>query len=205
MPGSVINVDGLRRDIDGLLAEYETEPQHVRHVCRLALELYDALAPVHGYGMEERLILETAACLHDIGWAVTQPDGKGHHKESARLIREASWSGLDPAQVALVAHVARYHRKSIPDPGHGDFAAQPARDQTRIRWLAALLRIGDALDRRHLQRVTEATARVSGDELRITAVSTWVIDAELDAADRKADLIRGLWPGRVVFDTVARD
>ena len=202
MTGSAIDVDALRREVDALLARYETEPEHVRHVCHLALGLFDTWASVHAMGMEERLLLEAAACLHDIGWAVTQPDGKGHHKESARLIREFGWSGLEAGQVALMAEVARYHRKTIPDGGHEEFAALPAADQIRVRWLAAVLRIGDALDRRHLQRVSAAIGSVRRDELWITAVSTWVIDVELEAADRKADLLKSLWAGRVRFEAV---
>lgn len=196
------DADAARRGVEELLARHETEPHHVRHVCRLSLELHDALAGLHGLGPDERFLLEVGATLHDIGWSTTHPDGKGHHKESARMIREHAWRGLSSRGVLLASLVARYHRKALPDPAHEGYAGLGEGDRRRVRWLAAFLRVGDALDRRHVQRVARAEARVNGRELRITAVSTWVVDVELEAAERKGDLLRELWPGELVFDTV---
>ncbi len=196
------DVESVWRGVEALLAEHETEPHHVRHVCRLSLEIFDALSGVHGLGTSDRFCLEVGATLHDIGWALTHPDGKGHHKESARLIREHVWIGWNACDIATASLVARYHRKAMPDLGHDEFGLLPEPDQARVRWLAAFVRVGDALDRRHIQRVSRATASVSGTVLRVTAVSGWVIDTELDAAQRKGDLLRGLWKGEVVFDTV---
>ena len=198
--GAVTNVDAVRRGIEELLSRHETEPEHVRHVCRLSLELHDALQSIHGLGSEERLLLEFAALLHDIGWSATQPDGKGHHKESARMILEHPWTGLDARGIALCAQIARYHRKAVPDVAHPEFAALSAPDRRRVRWLSAILRVGDALDRRHVRRVARATATAAGKTLRVTATGDGEIGAELEAANRTGDLLRALWPGDVAFD-----
>ena len=93
----------LHRPIEALLARHEREPEHARQVARLALELHDALRPIHGQGARERELLECAALLHDIGWSATAPDGKGHHKASARLIRESTWETLTQREVRCVA------------------------------------------------------------------------------------------------------
>jgi exopolyphosphatase/pppGpp-phosphohydrolase len=79
---------GLAMGVEALMSVYETEPVHVLHVRDLAVSLFDDLQFLHRMGPLDRAILDAASCLHDIGWTVTQPDGKGHHKESARLIRE---------------------------------------------------------------------------------------------------------------------
>ena len=189
----------LRHEAGALIQRFETEPEHVRHVARLAVQLFDGLRPWHRLGPDDRVLLDTAACLHDLGWAVTQPDGKGHHKESARLIREFPWTALTSADVELVALVARYHRKVIPSPEHDDYAALTSEDRRRVDVLAACLRVADALDRRHIQRVDHTEILLTADALEIIALSTEEVGAELSAAEKKADLLRREFGGEVWF------
>jgi exopolyphosphatase/guanosine-5'-triphosphate,3'-diphosphate pyrophosphatase len=192
----------LHRPIEALLARHEREPEHARQVARLALELHDTLRPIHGQGARERELLECAALLHDIGWSATAPDGKGHHKASARLIRESTWETLTQREVRCVAAVARYHRKALPDPEHEDLRGLPATDQTRVAWMAACLRTADGLDRRHLQAVDSVSARRAGGGIELRVVARGGIDDELAAADRKSDLLRSLLPGPLTFRRV---
>jgi exopolyphosphatase / guanosine-5'-triphosphate,3'-diphosphate pyrophosphatase len=181
---------GLAMGVEALMTEYETEPVHVLHVRDLAVSLFDALQFLHWLGPLDRAILDASSCLHDIGWTVTQPDGKGHHKESARLIREHPWKEVSPAVVAMVSLVARYHRKSIPsEVDHEAFAERSADERRRIRWLAGLLRIADGLDRRHIQATQHVcVVRVDGT-VRILASGADGLEAEILGARKKADLL----------------
>lgn len=180
----------LRQGVADLMARYETEPVHVFHVRDLGVTLFDDLAADHGLDSADRAILDAACCLHDIGWAVTQPDGKSHHKESARLIREYAWTGVPRPVVERVALVARYHRKAIPsEADHDDFARQALDDRRRVRWLAGLLRVADGLDRRHIQAVETAWAMRSGKTLRIRLNGVDGLEAEILGARKKADLL----------------
>src|SRR3954465_1288773 len=155
-----------RPEFLGFMYELETEPQHVLHVGKLALLLFDQLQTLHQLGPEDRLLVEAAACLHDIGWAVT-PGGKEHHKASARLIRERAWKSLAPAEVAVLALVARYHRQSLPDPEHKDFMRLSPDHRNRVDRMAALLRMADGLDRRHRQLVVDLTANIGPETVRV--------------------------------------
>ena len=194
-------METLRNEIGVLLQRFETEPEHVLHVTRLAVQLFDGLAPWHQLGSRDRLLLDAAACLHDIGWSATQPDGKGHHKESARMIREFAWTALTPAETELVALTARYHRKAIPAPDHDAYSVHSPADQRRVRILAACLRVADALDRRHIQRVDHTEVRLAPSRLEIVVLSTRETGTELVAAETKADLLRQEFGGTVVFMT----
>lgn len=194
-----MDASALRNEIGTLLQAYETEPEHVLQVARLAIGLFDGLAPWHRLGSDDRLLLEAGACLHDIGWSVTQPDGQGHHKESARLIREFAWKSLKPAEVALVALIARYHRKAIPEASHKDFTALAAADQRRVCVLAACLRIADGLDRRHIQRVDHLQVFLTDKATDIVVLTTHEVGAELAMAEKKADLLRQEFGGEVRF------
>lgn len=181
---------GLTLGVEALMAEYETEPVHVLHVRDLAVSLLDSLQSLHRLGSLDRAVLDAASCLHDIGWTVTQPDGKGHHKASARLIRENRWTGVPPAVVAMVSLVARYHRKSIPsESDHEAFAERSADERRRIRWLAGLLRIADGLDRRHIQATQRVRALRVGGTIRILASGVDGLEAEILGARKKADLL----------------
>ena len=55
--------------------------------------------------------------LHDIGVTVDYDD---HHKHSRYLILNAGLPGFTPREVALIAQIARYHRKG--SPGLGELA-----------------------------------------------------------------------------------
>jgi len=188
--------DALDRGIDELLGRHEQRPSHVLHVRDLALQLFDCLKPEHGLGREDFLGLNAAACLHDIGWSVTFPEGRAHHKASARLIREHAWQGVERMHIDRIALVARYHRKSEPcEVRHRDYAVLDAGERRRVDWLAAMLRVADGLDRRHEQRVR--SVRV----VRGTGVMSLIADGETDllteiqGATRKSGLLARLCGG----------
>lgn len=194
--------DSVRRhEALALMERLETEPDHVLHVAALSLRLFDELHPLHELGPDDRLLLEAAAYLHDTGWSVVR-DGKGHHKESARLIRENSWKNWPAADVNLIAIIARHHRKAPPGAEHEDFTALPPLDQHRVRHLAAVLRIGDALDRSHTQRITHVDSRIRADAVQLILTSARPIDAEVEAVQRKSDLAQALWQRSVEIERI---
>jgi exopolyphosphatase/guanosine-5'-triphosphate,3'-diphosphate pyrophosphatase len=171
----------LQEEVPLLLHRHEVEPEHVQQVARLALSLFDQLRQFHGYGDGERRLLECAALLHDIGWSVSGDDGRGHHKASAKLIREFTWKTLSTPDIRCVAAVARYHRKALPKKDHPDLEGMNPVERTRVSWLAACLRTADGLDRR--------------DSMDLWVSASDSIQEELAAADKKSDLLRSLLPG----------
>lgn len=130
--------------------KYRFDEQHATNVARLALEVFDQTRPLHGLGLEQRLLLEVSGLLHDIGQFVSVDD---HHKHTQYLLTASAIVGLDRHQMAIVSNVARYHRKSPPKPQHEPFKALQPRDKTAVTKLASLLRLADALDNEHASRV----------------------------------------------------
>ena len=146
---------------------YQFDEAHGTLVQNLAGQLFDDLRDVHAMGDRDRLLLRAAAMLHDVGDFVRYD---GHHKHSYYLILHSDIMGLTPDERAIVANVARYHRKSTPDPSHPNFRDLDKDARGKVRGLAAILRIADALDREHLGKVDgvqavrrygEATRRAS--------------------------------------------
>ena len=198
--GMIPTAYSLSHETEILLDRHETEPEHPRHVARLALALFEGLRPLHGYGTNERRLLKCAALLHDIGWSVSGPDGRGHHKASALLIRDFPWKTLTPTEVLCVAAVARYHRKALPKPDHEDLKKLSAADHSRVGWLAACLRTADGLDRRHLQQVIGVSVRISRQQTELWVDAPGQIDEELAAADQKSDLLRSVLIGSLTLN-----
>lgn len=125
---------------------YKFDEAHGRHVADLALSMFDALQPLHHLDEEYRELLEAAALLHDIGYYISH---SSHHKHSHYLIQNSEALGFTDDEIAIIANVARYHRKSHPKSRHPEFAELRPADQQRVRYLAGILRVADGLDRTH--------------------------------------------------------
>jgi exopolyphosphatase/guanosine-5'-triphosphate,3'-diphosphate pyrophosphatase len=131
--------------------KYAFDEQHGTSVARFAVQLFDETQRLHNLDDESRLLLEAAALLHDIGHFVNATE---HHKHTFYLLSATPLIGLSKSQRAVVANVARYHRKSTPSLQHEPFKVLPAKDRVVVVKLAALLRLADALDTEHGGKVT---------------------------------------------------
>jgi len=162
------HADRLDREADaGALMvgrRYGFDEEHAQHVAHLATQLFDELASLHALSVEDRRILRAAAMLHDIGVLVNH---KRHQRHSQYLIANSELPAFTPHQIAMVATVARYHRKGEPGPGHTEYMGFEAEDRARIDRLAALLRVAAALDKEHRRRVTGVRARASASTVTI--------------------------------------
>ena len=126
----------------------ETDTRHSRRVARFAVQIRDGLARVgvlDGDVRKDRELLRAAATAHEVGRAAGD---KNHHKRSGKMIsRIEQLPGWTREEVLTMAQVARYHRGTLPQTAElRDLA--PAQRQ-RIRLLAGILRLANALDDEH--------------------------------------------------------
>jgi exopolyphosphatase/pppGpp-phosphohydrolase len=193
------SMDPAREEFIALMQTLESDLPHVLHVAQLAVHLFDELEDLHGLGDPDRLLLEAAACLHDIGHSVELSDGRGHHRESARLIRDHGWQHFSAERVNLIALVARYHRKSLPDLEHEDYAALAPLERLKVQKLASFLRIADGLDRSHRQVVTHFSAEIFPERILIHLSAEAAVEKEIVSAAKKADLAEAVFQRSVGF------
>jgi putative phosphoesterase len=175
------------------------ESGHSHQVTRLALVLFDELAGLSGLGEDERFLLQAAGILHDVGWAGGQ---KAHHKESLRMIRAELGLPFDEREHLVVASVARYHRKALPQARHDHFASLCPEDRNIVRILAGILRVADGLDRSHLNLVVGLTCETSPERIAVTCQVTGGADAEVTAATKKGDLLGEVFGRKLVIEAV---
>ncbi len=174
--------------------KYHFDCDHAMLVTKLSLRLFDQLRSLHGLGAADRRILQAAAMLHDIGQFVSF---KGHHKHSLYLISNTELPNFSDHEMELVANVARYHRKGLPADHHPSFMALDENDRVRVARLASLLRIGDALDREHVQRVTDLTAKLGDTELTLWLDGSVGVLLEGWSLKKKANLFHKLFGRKV--------
>jgi len=177
---------------------YKFDEAHGQLVSKLAGQLFDDLRDVHGYGDRDRLLLRAASLLHDIGDFVRYD---GHHKHSFYLIQNSDIIGLAPDERAIVANVARYHRKSPPDPSHPNFRDLDKVARGKVRGLAAILRIADALDREHLGKVKSVRAKIDRHKSKLLLSVEGDEDRELEewTVRAKSELLRDVFDLDVAF------
>lgn len=169
---------------------YHFDEKHGTHVARLATTLFDDLVDLHGLRQRDRLLLRAASLLHDVGDFIRY---EGHHKHSHYIIEHSDLMGLTPAERTVVANVARYHRKSFPDPSHPNFRDLGREDRARVRSLSAILRLADALDREHRQKVHNVRAVPGGGRLRLEIQGAPDRALEVWTVARKAELFRAVF------------
>jgi exopolyphosphatase/guanosine-5'-triphosphate,3'-diphosphate pyrophosphatase len=133
--------------------KFHYDEPHSRHVADLGLAIYDTLMREHGLGRRERLLLEVGALLHDIGTFIKT---SGHHKHGEYIVVNSEIFGLNRGDLTIVANIVRYHRKAPPASTHVNFIALPREDRIVVMKLAAIIRVADALDRGHGQRIRDA-------------------------------------------------
>jgi CHAD domain-containing protein len=136
----------------------DSDVPHSRRVARFAAQLYDGLERIgvlNGKHKDDRELLRAAATVHEVGRVA---GNKKHHKKTEEMIVQlrqlVGWSRQD---VATMARVARYHRGALPRPAK--LREMPIEQRNRIKLLAGILRLANALDSDHngsIQRFTVA-------------------------------------------------
>jgi exopolyphosphatase / guanosine-5'-triphosphate,3'-diphosphate pyrophosphatase len=184
--------DVRRTSVLNLAARYDVDDRHSEHVARLALEMFDELGSLglHDADPRERELLWAASMLHDIGMSVDYDD---HHKHSRYLILSAGLPGFAPAEVAIIAQAARYHRKGMPDPGPLVGLFDDAQ-RARLDRCAVLLRLAEDLERSRDQMVRGTVLALHDGEVQLrliadgeSAVPRWAASRERELFARAFD------------------
>jgi exopolyphosphatase/guanosine-5'-triphosphate,3'-diphosphate pyrophosphatase len=169
---------------------YALDQAHGQHVAELALSLFDQLHDLHKLDEQDRRLLLAAAILHDVGTFIGY---RRHHKHSQYIIAESDLPGFSPAEIQVIANIARYHRKSAPAPHHEPFQKLSERAQSKVRKLAPILRLADALDREHRQTVSAVLARVEDSKLELELTGEGDLLLERWALQQKASMFEDVY------------
>jgi len=170
--------------------KYRTDPAHAEHVRMLAVRLFDELANEHRLGARHRLLLEVAALLHDVGAFVSS---RARHKHSCYLIMNSEILGLTQDELIMVANIARYHRRSCPEPSHAEYMSMSRERRMIVNKLAAILRVADALDVSRTQQIKGVTCKIRKNELTLSVEGNPDLIMERRSLAEKANMFADIY------------
>ncbi|MBV9957617.1 MAG: Ppx/GppA family phosphatase [Acidobacteria bacterium] len=188
--------DQRLRGVHAVGRRFGYEEAHAQQVSRLAESIFDQLSESCGLTRHERTLLSAAALLHDVGYHIAH---ESHHKHALYLIKNSELTGFSEAEREVIANIARYHRGSLPKERHTDFAGLNQTDQETVSRLAAILRLADALDRSHDNRVRDLHCARDGQAARISLQAVADCEREIAAAEQKSDLFEKAFNCKLSF------
>jgi exopolyphosphatase/guanosine-5'-triphosphate,3'-diphosphate pyrophosphatase len=185
------------RGVDAVGRRFGYEVGHAHQVARLSERIFDALAGFEGLTRHHRTLMTAAALLHDVGYHIASDS---HHKHSLYLIRNSELTGFSEGERLVIANIARYHRGPLPKNRHPDYAALNTADRDLVCRLGGIVRLANALDRSHENRVDDLTCELHGRLVTLELHSESDCEKELLDADRKKDLFEQAFQRNVSVD-----
>lgn len=161
---------------------------HANQVKKLALRIYEGLV-ITGMLSDakgNKMILEAAALLHDIGLP-NEPHNEAGFDLLANVLPQLLSADLLPDdESSTLLYCTLWHRGST-------FAKRGAveiADPVYTRKMAAIIRVADALDRTLSQLVEDVSIRLDGTRLTCSVFSQRFVETEIERAKEKSDLMK---------------
>ena len=146
---------------------YNCDEKHIETMERFSLGIFDTTKKFHGMTKRERLLLQTAVYLHDCGKYVCL---SGHSQMSYHMIMASEIIGLTHRERKIIALAVKYHEMPLEeyDEYDGELTTE---DYMVVAKISAILRLSNALDRSHKQKMQEFKITVKERDLVITVRS----------------------------------
>jgi exopolyphosphatase/guanosine-5'-triphosphate,3'-diphosphate pyrophosphatase len=144
---------------------------------------------VHGLGKHERLLLQTAAILHDCGKYVSF----AHAPQCAYdIILSSEIMGLSHRDRLIVANIVKYNTYPLdPYESLGDVLDHA--DYLTVAKCAAILRVANAMDRSHKQKFKNVRVTWKEKQLVISIATEDTIFLERTLFDTKASMFESVF------------
>lgn len=170
--------------------KYQFDQDHAKEVARLAGRLFDQSRDLHDLGDEDKLLLELAALLHDIGHFISPID---HNKHGYYILKANPLIGLVESRQELVANIIYYHRKSMPGWQDEGFRSLTPNDRIMVTKLSALVRLADALDVSHTGSVKDVQFESKKDGWRLSLQGKGDLMLERWALEKRQKLFQDVF------------
>lgn len=176
---------------------YSTGKDHIKGTTDIALTIFDSMKKVHGMGARERLLLQIAVQLHDCGKYISMADVA---ECSYRIIMATEIIGLSTEERKVIASAVRYNTTEFVY--YGNYDDGPEIDRERyllVAKLTAILRLANAMDRSHYQKVESLKVVLKDRELQMIIDSSRDISLELGLLRDKVKFFEEVFGIRLVL------
>ncbi len=179
-----------------LARKYKADEKHAQYVRTISLKLFDTLEAELGLEKRGRMLLEVAAILHDIGMFIRADN---HEEHSMYIISQSDIFGLSRDDIAIISQVAYYHRGKHQPQNNPAFYMRSRADRITILKLTAILRLADAFDRGHSQKIKDFSIDFHTDSLVISCPGTHDLALERLAIAQKTDVFESVFGYKVIL------
>ncbi|MDR3343172.1 MAG: HD domain-containing protein [Treponema sp.] len=176
--------------------KYHYDEAHNRHVAGLCMVIFDALVHEHGMNRRERMMLEVAAILHDIGMFI---QGSRHQQHGQYIVVNSEIFGLHRDELEVIANVIRYHRGDPPAPTDIEYIALQREDRILVLKMASILRVADALDRGHSQQIRHISVERKSEIVVFQTQGNHDLSLEYRGLEEKAGLFQDVYGYKVIL------
>lgn len=174
-----------------IIAErYQANDAHSKHVTFLCQRLFEETQDLHKLNNHDSLLLQAAAILHEVGGYISP---RAHHLHSEYIILHSDIFGLSKSDVTIIALIARYHRHEGPSTDHKLYKELSSKNRIRVSKLAAIIRIADALERSHSQRVKDIKTKITDKKINLHLTGVTSSAVERLAMRSKGDVFQDIF------------
>lgn len=168
---------------------YQGSRKRAETLENITLTIFDSMKKVHGLGKRERLYLQLAALLHDSGKYISMVN---IGETSYQIIMATEMIGLSHMEREIVASVVRFNHSPFIyyDRIKTQGTALTEGAYLTVAKLTAILRIANALDRSHKQKLKGVKATLKEEQLVLMVETPEDITLERGIFDARADFFQ---------------
>jgi len=178
--------------------KYHIDEAHCRHVSDFAMTIFDALVQEHGMNRRERMLLKTAALVHEIGMFVR---ASGHNLHGQYIVANSEIFGLRREELDIIGNVVRYHRGEIPSSTDFEYIALQREERILVMKMAAILRAADSLDPGHSQQIKRISVEKKSETVVLHTEGNRDFSLEINKLEEKADLFQDVFGYKLVVSS----
>lgn len=181
--------DPLQHSTHNMLLFCNGSREHAYHVAKLADQLWQQLQEPLSLTERDRVLLQVAAALHDIGISINYYN---HARHGAYLVENARLFGLSHREQMLAAVIVSWHHGASVKYTHHKLYNEflDTRDWDTAQKLAILLSLAESLDTTQMGLVSSVNATCQNNELQLRPTAREAIPIECDATLKHAKWIK---------------
>jgi len=163
---------------------YRCDKKHIEFVEEAALRIFDETRKISGLGARERLLMQLAAILHEVGKFVA---ARNYSDASYDIIKKTKLIGLSEEELNIVALVVRLYSKGNMYDSYYYSLLQPS-EKVVVSKLTAILKLADSLDAAHKEKISKMSVVLHPDSLHISCESPKDMSFEEWAFEHRREL-----------------
>ncbi|MEN8905035.1 MAG: HD domain-containing protein [Clostridiales bacterium] len=163
------NIEGKNDSINDILSSiwyladnFSIDIVHCKYVENIALSIFDQTKRLHKMTGNDRFFLRVACILHDVGKHVNHNQ---HDLHSYNIVKNQGIMGMSDYDINIIANIAKYHDEMLPSLNDENYSYLKVDDRIRVSKLSAILKLAEALDVSHKQKINNIVIVVKNKNL----------------------------------------